>query len=179
MVQVSPIWFHLEPECALEGSGRPIRVPDELQEVTVSAMPPNQRQTNAKPTPTPRHAPARRVSEPAPHPADNPSPRVSNPSRTTAARVTPLPRTPLPAASPNPHRTPLTNHRPAPPNHLRSRPPHWRFKKMINLSGSRLYINEYSYICVHGLPVPESCGSVPDGRGRYHTPGIRGCREYG
>ena len=31
-VQVSPIWFHLEPECALEGPGRPIRVPDELQE---------------------------------------------------------------------------------------------------------------------------------------------------
>ena len=30
-VQVSPIWFHLEPECALEGPGRPIRVPDELQ----------------------------------------------------------------------------------------------------------------------------------------------------
>ena len=50
---------------------------------------------------------------------------------------------------------------------------------MINLSGSRLYINEYSYICAHGLPVPESCGSVPDGRGRYHTPGIKGCREYG
>ena len=41
-VQVSPIWFHLEPDCALEGPGRPIRVPDELQEVTVSAMPPNQ-----------------------------------------------------------------------------------------------------------------------------------------
>ena len=32
MVQVSPIWFHLEPECALEGPGRPIRVPDEFQE---------------------------------------------------------------------------------------------------------------------------------------------------
>ena len=32
MVQVSPIWFHLEPECALEGPGRPIRVPGELQE---------------------------------------------------------------------------------------------------------------------------------------------------
>ena len=31
-VQVSPIWFHLEPECALEGPGRPIRVPGELQE---------------------------------------------------------------------------------------------------------------------------------------------------
>ena len=32
MVQVSPIWFHLEPECALEGPGRPIRVPGEFQE---------------------------------------------------------------------------------------------------------------------------------------------------
>ena len=31
-VQVSPIWFHLEPECALEGPGRPIRVPGEFQE---------------------------------------------------------------------------------------------------------------------------------------------------
>ena len=44
MVQVSPIWFHLEPECALEGPGRPIRGTDELQEITVSAMPPNQLQ---------------------------------------------------------------------------------------------------------------------------------------
>ena len=32
MVQVSPIWFHLEPECALEGPGRPIALSDELQE---------------------------------------------------------------------------------------------------------------------------------------------------
>ena len=67
MVQVSPIWFHLEPECALEGPGRPIRVPGEFQEVTVSAIPPNQRQPLVTPLPAPHHGRARHA--PAPRPA--------------------------------------------------------------------------------------------------------------
>ena len=51
-------------------------MPDELQEVTVSAMPPNQLQPLVTPQPAPHHvraryapaphAPARRVSEPPP-----------------------------------------------------------------------------------------------------------------
>ena len=74
MVQVSPIWFHLEPECALEGPGRPIWVPGEFQEVTVSAMPPNQRQPLV--TPLPAASPTRvivsRLIEPkAAVPSDN------------------------------------------------------------------------------------------------------------
>ena len=64
MVQVSPIWFHLEPECALEGPGRPIRVPGEFQEITVSAMPPNQLQ----PLVTPLLAPRPRALRPSPAP---------------------------------------------------------------------------------------------------------------
>ena len=70
MVQVSPIWFHLEPECALEGPGRPIRVPGEFQEVTVSAMPPNQLQ----PLVTPLLAPRPRALRPSPA-RSSPAPR--------------------------------------------------------------------------------------------------------
>ena len=42
---------HRASQCALEPRGRPIRVPGELQEVTVSAMPPNQRQPLVTPLP--------------------------------------------------------------------------------------------------------------------------------
>ena len=33
-MQVSTIWCHLDPQCALEGSGRAIRVPGEFHEAT-------------------------------------------------------------------------------------------------------------------------------------------------
>ena len=67
---VKPFRPHRASEYALQSRKMAIALPDELQEVTVSAMPPNQLQ-----------------------------PLV----------------TPLPAAPPNPHRTPLTTHRPASP----------------------------------------------------------------
>ena len=83
MVQVSPFWFHLEPEYALEGPGRPIRVPGEFQEVTISAMPPNQLQPIVTPCPP----------------------------RTTAARVTPQPRALLPAPRKPTNHPPESKHK--------------------------------------------------------------------
>ena len=56
---------HRASEYALQSRKMAIALPDELQEVTVSAMPPNQRQINAKPTPTQRQPLV--TPQPAPH----------------------------------------------------------------------------------------------------------------